>query len=122
MNGQILEGETHRAAQTALEDKPKIHMLQSYKLMWFKFRVWSCHSCKLGGFKGETETNGSIVCPCSVNGIVGIKPTVGLVSRQGIIPISETQDTAGPMTRTVADAVYMLGSDERQRQARLKKH
>ena len=55
-----------------------------------------------------TETNGSIVCPCSVNGIVGIKPTVGLVSRQGIIPISETQDTAGPMTRTLADAVYML--------------
>ena len=64
-----------------------------------------------------TETNGSIVCPCSVNGIVGIKPTVGLVSRQGIIPISETQDTAGPMTRTVADAVYMLeamkGKDKR---------
>jgi amidase len=56
-----------------------------------------------------TETDGSIVCPSSTNGIVGIKPTVGLVSRSGIIPISHTQDTAGPMTRTVADAAIMLG-------------
>jgi amidase len=56
-----------------------------------------------------TETDGSIVCPSSVNGIVGIKPTVGLVSRSGIIPISRTQDTAGPMTRTVADAAALLG-------------
>ncbi len=55
-----------------------------------------------------TETNGSIVCPSSVNGIVGIKPTVGLVSRAGIIPISHTQDTAGPMARTVADAAALL--------------
>ncbi|MEL6124599.1 MAG: amidase, partial [Bacteroidota bacterium] len=55
-----------------------------------------------------TETNGSIVCPSSANGIVGIKPTVGLVSRSGIIPISSTQDTAGPMARTVRDAVYCL--------------
>lgn len=57
-----------------------------------------------------TETNGSIVCPSSTNGIVGIKPTVGLVSRSGIIPISETQDTAGPMARTVADAAALLGA------------
>lgn len=56
-----------------------------------------------------TETNGSVVCPASVNGVVGIKPTVGLWSREGIIPISKTQDTAGPMGRTVADAVALLG-------------
>ena len=56
-----------------------------------------------------TETDGSIVCPASVNGVVGIKPTVGLVSRSGIIPISKTQDTAGPMARTVADAAVLLG-------------
>ena len=57
-----------------------------------------------------TETNGSVVCPASRNGIVGVKPTVGLVSRSGIIPISETQDTAGPMTRTVTDAALLLGA------------
>jgi len=56
-----------------------------------------------------TETNGSIVCPSSANGVVGIKPTVGLWSRDGIIPISETQDTAGPMGRSVADAATLLG-------------
>lgn len=57
-----------------------------------------------------TETNGSIVCPSNNNGIVGIKPTVGLISRSGIIPISFTQDTAGPMSRTVTDAVICLGT------------
>jgi amidase len=57
-----------------------------------------------------TETNGSVVCPCTVNGIVGIKPTVGLVSRSRIVPISHTQDTAGPMGRTVRDAVVVLQS------------
>lgn len=57
-----------------------------------------------------TETNGSIVSPSSVNGIVGIKPTVGLLSRSGIIPISATQDTAGPMARTVKDAALLLGA------------
>ncbi|MBN2348119.1 MAG: amidase [Bacteroidales bacterium] len=57
-----------------------------------------------------TETNGSIVCPSGINGIVGIKPTVGLWSRQGIIPISHTQDTAGPMARTVKDAAILLGA------------
>jgi amidase len=56
-----------------------------------------------------TETDGSIVCPSSANGLVGIKPTVGLVSRAGIIPIAHSQDTAGPMTRTVRDAAIMLG-------------
>lgn len=57
-----------------------------------------------------TETNGSIVSPASVNGLVGIKPTVGLWSRAGIIPISKTQDTAGPMARTVKDAAILLGA------------
>ena len=64
-----------------------------------------------------TETNGSIICPASLNGIVGLKPTVGLVSRAGIIPIAHTQDAAGPMTRTVADAALLLtvlaGADPR---------
>jgi len=57
-----------------------------------------------------TETNGSIVCPSSINGVVGIKPTVGLLSRSGIIPISFTQDTPGPMARTVRDAAICLGA------------
>jgi amidase len=55
-----------------------------------------------------TETDGSIVCPSSVNGLVGIKPTVGLISRSGIIPISASQDTAGPMARSVTDAATLL--------------
>jgi amidase len=57
-----------------------------------------------------TETDGSVVCPSSANSLVGIKPTVGLVSRSGIIPISHSQDTAGPMARTVADAAILLGA------------
>jgi amidase len=57
-----------------------------------------------------TETDGSIVCPSSTNGIVGVKPTVGLVSRTGIIPISHSQDGAGPMCRTVRDAATLLGA------------
>jgi amidase len=56
-----------------------------------------------------TETDGSVVSPASINGVVGIKPTVGLVSRSGIIPISHSQDTAGPMARTVRDAAILLG-------------
>jgi amidase len=64
-----------------------------------------------------TETDGSIVCPSSANGIVGIKPTLGLISRAGIIPIAHSQDTAGPMARTVRDAAILLsalaGSDPR---------
>jgi amidase len=56
-----------------------------------------------------TETDGSIVCPSSINGIVGFKPTLGFWSRTGIIPIAHSQDTAGPMTRTVSDAAVMLG-------------
>jgi amidase len=55
-----------------------------------------------------TETDGSIVCPASACGVVGIKPTVGLVSRHGIVPVSAAQDTAGPMARTVADAAALL--------------
>lgn len=57
-----------------------------------------------------TETDGSVVCPASINGIVGIKPTLGLVSRSGIIPIAHSQDTAGPMARTVSDAVALLNT------------
>lgn len=57
-----------------------------------------------------TETDGSIVCPSSTNSLVGIKPTLGLVSRTGIIPIAHSQDTAGPMSRTVADAAALLGA------------
>jgi amidase len=57
-----------------------------------------------------TETDGSIVCPSNANSLVGIKPTLGLVSRSGIIPIAHSQDTAGPMGRTVADAAALLGA------------
>jgi amidase len=57
-----------------------------------------------------TETNGSIVCPASVNGLVGLKPTVGLVSQAGIVPISHTQDTAGPLAANVSDAALLLGA------------
>jgi amidase len=57
-----------------------------------------------------TETDGSVVCPSSANGLVGLKPTVGLVSRSGIIPISHKQDTSGPMARTVLDAAILLGA------------
>jgi len=57
-----------------------------------------------------TETNGSIICPAVTSGVVGIKPTLGLVSRSGIIPIAHTQDTAGPMARTVTDAAILLGA------------
>lgn len=57
-----------------------------------------------------TETNGSVVCPSGVNGVVGIKPTLGMWSRQGIIPIAHSQDTAGPMARTVKDAAILLGA------------
>ena len=65
-------------------------------------------SANLAPLAVGTETDGSIVCPSTNCGIVGIKPTVGLVSRAGIIPISHTQDTAGPMARTVADAAALL--------------
>ena len=57
-----------------------------------------------------TETNGSVTCPSSVNGLVGLKPTVGLISGEGIVPISHTQDTAGPMTATVADNALLLAA------------
>ncbi|MGD9588437.1 MAG: amidase [Pyrinomonadaceae bacterium] len=66
-------------------------------------------SANLAAAAVGTETNGSIICPAVTNGVVGIKPTVGLISRSGIIPIAHTQDTAGPMARTVADAAILLG-------------
>ncbi len=68
----------------------------------------SAVSASLAAAGVGTETDGSIICPAAVNGLVAIKPTVGLVSRDGIIPISHTQDTAGPMTRSVADAAALL--------------
>ena len=67
-------------------------------------------AASLASFGVGTETDGSILCPSSVAGLVGLKPTVGLVSRSGIIPISISQDTAGPMTRSVADAALLLGA------------
>ena len=67
-------------------------------------------SANLSVFAIGTETNGSIVCPSSACGVVGVKPTVGLWSRSVVIPISHTQDTAGPMTRSVRDAAILLGS------------
>jgi amidase len=72
-----------------------------------------------------TETDGSIICPAQTNGIVGIKPTLGLLSRSGIIPIAHSQDTAGPMARTVADAAILLaamtGIDSQDAATRLSK-
>jgi len=65
-------------------------------------------AASLAGVGIGTETDGSILCPAAVAGLVGLKPTVGLVSRSGIIPISISQDTAGPMTRTVADTALLL--------------
>jgi amidase len=67
----------------------------------------SANHCAVGV---GTETDGSIVCPSSINGLVGIKPTLGLVSRAGIIPIAHSQDTAGPMARTVTDAAILLNT------------
>jgi amidase len=67
-------------------------------------------SANLAAIGIGTETDGSVVCPSSICGIVGVKPTVGLISRSGIIPIAHTQDTAGPMTRTVTDAAILLSA------------
>lgn len=67
-------------------------------------------SANLAALTIGTETGGSIMCPSSINGIVGIKPTVGLWSRSGVIPISHSQDTAGPMSRSVEDAAILLGA------------
>ena len=70
----------------------------------------SATSANLTAAAVGTETDGSILCPASINGVVGIKPTVGLTSRDGVIPIAHSQDTIGPFGRTVADAATMLGS------------
>ena len=67
-------------------------------------------AASLGAIGVGTETDGSIICPASVSGLVGLKPTVGLVSRRGIIPISISQDTAGPMGRSVADVALLLSA------------
>ena len=77
----------------------------------------SSMAASLAAIAVGTETDGSITSPCSLAGLVGIKPTVGLVSRAGVVPIAHSQDTAGPMTRTVADAAALLtalaGTDPR---------
>jgi amidase len=67
-------------------------------------------SANLGAVSIGTETDGSIVCPSTANGLVGLKPTLGLVSRAGIIPVAQSQDTAGPMTRTVEDTAIVLAA------------
>jgi amidase len=67
-------------------------------------------AASLGAVGVGTETDGSIICPAAVSGLVGLKPTVGLVSRSGIIPISVSQDTAGPMARSVADAALLMNA------------
>jgi amidase len=67
-------------------------------------------AANLGAVGVGTETDGSVVCPSNANSLVGIKPTLGLVSRSGIIPIAHSQDTAGPMCRTVTDAAILLGA------------
>lgn len=67
-------------------------------------------AANLGAAAIGTETDGSVVCPSSANSLVGVKPTIGLVSRAGIIPIAHSQDTAGPMTRTVHDAAIILSA------------
>ena len=67
-------------------------------------------SANLAAAAVGTETNGSVICPAVTNGVVGIKPTLGLVSQRGIIPIAHTQDTAGPMARTVTDAVILFSA------------
>src|SRR5437763_75635 len=67
-------------------------------------------SANLSAVTIGTETDGSIVGPSSVNGVVGIKPTIGLISRGGVIPIAHSQDSAGPIVRTVTDAAIILGA------------
>jgi amidase len=67
-------------------------------------------SANLAAVALGSETDGSIVCPSSANGVVGIKPTIGLVSRSGVVPIAHSQDTVGPMARTVEDAAILLGT------------
>ena len=67
-------------------------------------------AASLGAAAVGTETDGSITCPAAMTGVVGLKPTVGLVSRSGVVPISQTQDTAGPMTHTVRDAAVLLSA------------
>ena len=78
--------------------------------VWVELGIGRGNFRELRGDWHRNETDGSIVCPSSANGLAGIKPTVGLVSRSRIIPISHTQDTAGPMCRTVRDAATLLGA------------
>ncbi len=92
---------TRRPNQVSLRAGPQSLRLQ--------LRLWRCYrrqSVRRGAIGSETD--GSVTSPSSINGLVGIKPTVGLVSRSGIIPISASQDTAGPMARTVRDVAILL--------------
>ena len=75
--------------------------------MWLQLRLGSAVAAALAAVAVGTETDGSIVCPASVNSVVGIKPTLGLVSRAGVIPVAHNQDTVGPFGRSVADAAVL---------------
>ena len=86
--------------------------------MWLQLGSGVAVAADLCAAAVGTETDGSIICPSHTNGIVGIKPTLGLVNRAGIIPIAHSQDTAGPMARTVADAAILLRRARRPRPAR----
>ena len=78
--------------------------------LWIELGFGRRRAANLAPLTVGTETDGSIVCPSGNNGVVGLKPTRGLVSQNGIIPIGHSQDTAGPMTRTVTDAATMLNA------------
>ncbi len=83
--------------------------------LWLVLGSGAAAAASLAAATIGTETDGSIICPSSINGLVGFKPTLGLVSRTHVIPISHSQDTAGPMARSVTDAALLLtalaGSD-----------
>ena len=106
-NGRTTAPRIPPAAGADAADRPKI------LTRWIAIRparapVRARRRCSLCAVAVGTETDGSVTGPSSINGIVGIKPTVGLVSRSGIIPISISQDTAGPMARTVRDVAILL--------------
>jgi len=100
---------TSRADGAVWAARPGI-LTYSTGTLRFELRIRVAVSANLCMVAIGTETDGSIVCPSNNNGIVGIKPTVGLLSRTGIIPIAFTQDTPGPMARTVEDAAACLGT------------
>ena len=110
MSGQISDQHIHQADGAAGAGKQKTHIFWNEILRGSSSGSGAAVAANLCTVAIGTETDGSVVSPSSVYGIVGIKPTVGLLSRSGIIPISATQDTAGPMARTVKDAAILLGA------------